>query len=74
MESSCAANGCAESILQIVLFTILCFKWSVKKHCVTKSLQETWEISLHEIKTYSELFSEENFFGEHLFFNLSGSH
>ena len=29
-------QGFAEGILQVVLFTILCFKWSVKEYCVAK--------------------------------------
>ena len=38
----------AKGILQIVLFAILWFKWSVKKHCVAKVLLAIWEIFLHE--------------------------
>ena len=34
--------------LQVVLFTILWFKWSVKKHCLGQVLLATWEIFLHE--------------------------
>ena len=34
--------------LQVALFTILWFKWSVKKHCVAKVLLAIWEIFLHE--------------------------
>ena len=41
-------EGFAEGILQVVLFTVLCFKWSVKKHCVTKILQGSWERFLYE--------------------------
>ena len=33
--------GFAEGILQVVLFTVLCFKWSVKKHCVAKILKQS---------------------------------
>ena len=33
----------AEAILHVVLFTVLCFKWSVKKHCVGKVLMVFWE-------------------------------
>ena len=40
--------GFAEGVLQVVLFTILLFKWSVKKHCVAKVLLAIWEIFLHE--------------------------
>ena len=35
-------------VLQVALFTILWFKWSVKKHCVAKVLLAIWEIFLHE--------------------------
>ena len=35
-------------VLQVVLFTVLRFKWSVKKHCVTKVLLEILEMFLHE--------------------------
>ena len=38
----------AECVLQVVLFTILWFKWPVKKHCVAKVLQAIWEIVLDE--------------------------
>ena len=37
----------AEGVLQIVLFTALWFKWSVKKCCVAKILLAIWEIFLH---------------------------
>ena len=35
-------------VLQVVLFTVLRFKWSVKKHSVTKVLLEILEMFLHE--------------------------
>ena len=35
-------------VLQVVLFTVLWFKWSVRKHCVAKVLLAIWEIFLHE--------------------------
>ena len=31
--------GFTEGVLQVALFTALCFKWPVKKHCVAKILQ-----------------------------------
>ena len=40
-------RGFAEGVLQVVLFTILWFKWSVKEHCVAKVLLAVWEIFLH---------------------------
>ena len=41
-------RGFAESIVQVVLFTILWFNWSVKKHCLAKVLLAIWETCLHE--------------------------
>ena len=32
----------------VVLFTVLWFKWSVKKHCIAKVLLVNWETFLHE--------------------------
>ena len=40
--------GFAEGVIQFVLFTILWFKWSVKKHFVAKVLVAIWEIFSHE--------------------------
>ena len=40
--------GFAEGVLRVVLFTILWFKWSVKKHCVGKVLLAIWETFLDE--------------------------
>ena len=37
-------QGVAEGVLQFALFPVLGFKWSVKKHCVVKVLQDI----LHE--------------------------
>ena len=37
-----------EGALQVVLFIILCLKWSVKKYCVRKILQRTRETFLYE--------------------------
>ena len=34
--------------LQVVLFIVLGFKWSVKKHCVAKVLPAIWETFLHK--------------------------
>ena len=34
--------------LQVVLFIILWFKWSVKKHCVAKVSLAIWETFFHE--------------------------
>ena len=41
-------QGFAEVVLQVVLLTVLWFKWSVKKYCVVKVLLATWQIFLHE--------------------------
>ena len=41
-------RGFAESVLQVALFTVLWFKWSVKKHCVAKVLLAISDIFLHE--------------------------
>ena len=41
-------QGFAEIILQVVLFTVLWLKWSLKKHCLAKVLLATWYIFLHE--------------------------
>ena len=38
----------AEDVLQVVLFTVLWFKWLVKKYCVAKFSLVIWEIFLHE--------------------------
>ena len=38
----------AEGVLQVVLCTILWFRWSVKKHCVAKVLLATWQIFFHK--------------------------
>ena len=35
------SNYCG--VLEVVLCTVLCFKWSVKKYCVAKILQGIWE-------------------------------
>ena len=34
----------AEAVLQVVLFTVLWFKWSVRKSCVAKVLLAIWEV------------------------------
>ena len=44
--------GFAEGILQVVLFTVLCFKWAVEKHCVAKILQWISERFLCENNRY----------------------
>ena len=41
-------QGFAGDVLQVVLFTVLWFKWSVKKHCVAKVLLGIWETFLDE--------------------------
>ena len=41
-------RGFGESLLQFILFIVLWFKWSVKKHCVAKVLLEVSQIFLHE--------------------------
>ena len=33
-------RGFAEGILKVVFFTVLCFRWTVKKYCVAKFLKE----------------------------------
>ena len=38
----------AEGVLPEILFTVLSFKWSVKKHCLAKILQGVWETFLYE--------------------------
>ena len=38
----------AEGVLQVVLFKVLWFKWSVQKHCVATALLAIWEIFLPE--------------------------
>ena len=38
----------AEGVLQVVLFIVLWFKWSVEKHCVVKVLLAVWEILLRK--------------------------
>ena len=40
--------GFFECVLQVALFTVLWFKWSVKKHHVAKILLPIWEKFLHE--------------------------
>ena len=37
-----------EGILQVPLFTILCFMWSVKEHCVAKFLPALSETFLYK--------------------------
>ena len=47
-------RGFAEGVLQIVLFTVLRFKSSVKKHCVANVLLAIWKTFLHEnIRNYN---------------------
>ena len=41
-------RGFAERALQVALFAVLWFKWSMKKHCVAKVLLAISEIFLHE--------------------------
>ena len=41
-------RGFGEGALQVVLFAVLWFKWSVKKHCVAKVSLGIWEIFLLE--------------------------
>ena len=43
-----AGEDLLRCVVQVVLFTVLWFKWSVKKLCVTKVLLEVWEIFLRE--------------------------
>ena len=45
-ELTSSARSCY--VLQVVLFTVLCFKWSVKKHCEAKTLQGIRETFLYE--------------------------
>ena len=48
--SECAHSwpGFGDGVLQVVLFTVLWFKWSVKKCCIAKVLLAIWEIFLNE--------------------------
>ena len=56
--------GFAEGTLKFVFFMVLCFRWSVKKHCVTKILQEIYERFSYEnnhksnIYIFSDKFSD----------------
>ena len=43
-----SGQGFDEGVLQVALFTVLWFKWSVKKGSVAKVLLAIWEIILHE--------------------------
>ena len=38
-------------VLQVLLFTVFCCKWSAKKHFVLKILQETWEMFSYKNNT-----------------------
>ena len=40
--------GLAKGVLQVVLFLVLCFKWSMKNHCVTKIFQGIWKTFLYK--------------------------
>ena len=42
------ARICWEHSIQVFLFAVFWFKWSVKKHCVTKVLLAIWETILLE--------------------------
>lgn len=41
--------GFEDGILQFGVFTILCFKWSMKEHCVATILLAIWGTFLYEI-------------------------
>ena len=43
LKSSVINVYTVEGIMQVILFTILDFNWTVKKHCVVKILQGIWE-------------------------------
>ena len=40
--------GFVEGVLQVVLYSVLWFKWSAKKHCVAKVLLAIWKMFLHQ--------------------------
>ena len=37
-----------EGVLKVVFFTVLCFKWSVRKHYAANILQGIWEWFLYK--------------------------
>ena len=39
----------SEGALQVVSLTTLCFKWSVKEHCISNILLSIWETFLYKI-------------------------
>ena len=47
-ENSSTNVGFAEGVIKVVLFSVLRFKWSVKKSCIANVLLAIWEIFLHE--------------------------
>ena len=48
--------------LQVVFFTVLCFKWWVKKLCLAKILQGIWERLLYENNHKSNIYKLSNKF------------
>ena len=48
-------RGFAEGILKVVFFTVLCFRWTVKKYCVAKFHKEI-ERFLYEINRNYNLY------------------
>ena len=53
-------QGFTGGIQQVVLITVLCFKWSVKKKCVAKVLQGVWERFLYENNHKSDFYKFNN--------------
>ena len=43
-----SSQGFAGGSLQVVSFKVLCFKWSVKIHCVVKILRGMWQEFFYE--------------------------
>ena len=43
-----SCRGLAEGILKVTLFMVLCFKCSVKEHCVAKIFLAIWGTFLNE--------------------------
>ena len=47
-ESSSELTTISRGALQVALFTVLWFNWSVQNHCAAEVLKTFWEILLHE--------------------------
>ena len=48
--------GFAEGTLKVEFFTVLCFRWSVKKHCVPKILRGIYERFSYENNHKSNIY------------------